>query len=275
MLLVYVAVLFGIFRFRSAEYWKRLGILFLWMLGAWFLFAGGGTLQNPSGDGLIAHQIRIATNDGPGMGIFAIVFIIVYWGGAIWMLRKMYQAGKEGEEERLDREAETGEEVPPGRKLAEAVGATATIAVYIYFMFILPRTTEAAPPVATTEPLTAQSTTQDAGADPIATELAQAAADATREAPKRIDPITTLESVTASGRELTYHYRISRRDASDEALRKFVRKHGVTRACKNAGMLQAMKDYQVTYHYSYMMPNASRPVVVDATYADCQALGSG
>lgn len=49
----------------------------------------------------------------------------------------------------------------------------------------------------------------------------------------------------------------------------------MTQACKNTAMLQAMKDYQVTYHYSYKMPNEAKPVVVDATYADCQALGFG
>ncbi|MFL6728118.1 MAG: hypothetical protein ACJ8FS_16630 [Sphingomicrobium sp.] len=267
MLLIYGAVLFGIFRFRSLEYWKLVGFLFAWMLGAQLLFAGGGTLQNPSGDGLIAHQIRVATNDGPGMGIFAIVFIIVYWGGAIWLLRRMWSVGKEGEEERLDREAEMGEEVSGGRKLAEALGATVIAAIYIYFVFILPRTTtEAAPPIVT-------STNGSEQTDPIADQLAQAAREATPTHPKRIDPITTLESVTADGRELTYHYRLSRRDASDDALRQFVRKHGVTLACKNTGMLAAMKDYQVTYHYSYMLPNAAKLVVVDATYDECKGLG--
>jgi hypothetical protein len=274
MLVVYIAVLFGIFRFRRVEYWKWVGILFVWMLGAGLLFSGGGTLQDPSGDGIIAHQIRVATNDGPGMAIFAIMFLIVYWGGAIWMLRKMYVAGKEVEQERLDREAETGEKVTGGRKLAEALAATVIIAIYIYFMFILPRTTEAPPPVVTTVPTTtAQTANRDADSDPIADELAQAAIEADKETPKRIDPITTLVSVTAADRELTYHYRISRRDASDDQLRRFVREHGVSQACKNPGMFQAMKDYQVAYHYSYMMPNATKPVVVDATYAECKSLG--
>lgn len=265
MIIIYIAALFGIFRFRGREYWKWLAILFVWMLCAQLLFAGGGTLENPSGDGIIAHQIRVATQDGPGMGIFAIVFVIVYWGGAIWMLRKMWLVGKELEEERLDRDAETGEEVSTGRKVAETALATAIAAIYVYVAFILPSaSTEAAPaPVVTAQP-------GREPPDPIAAELSQAAAEATREAPQKIDPITTLERVTAEGRRLTYHYRISRRDASDEELREFVRKNGVVSACKNPEMAAAMKDYGVTYRYSYMMPNATQPVVVDATYADCQ-----
>lgn len=269
MLIIYVAALFGIFRFRGREYWKWLGILFVWMLAAQLLFAGGGTLENPSGDGLIAHQIRVATNDGPGMGIFAIVFIIVYWGGAIWMLRKMWSVGKQLEEERLDREAETGEEVSFERKVGETVVATVIAAIYIYAAFILPRTAaESAPaPVVTSQ--------TETDVDPIAAELTQAASDASRDTPKKIDQITTIESVTAAGRQLTYHYRLSRRDATDEQLRKFVRQHGVVSACKNLDMLRAMKDYQVIYRYSYMLPNAAEPVFVDATFRDCQALGLG
>src|SRR4051812_37223159 len=98
MLLIYLAALFGIFRFRAREYWKWLAMLFVWMLGAQLLFAGGGTLEQPAGDGLIAHQIRRATNDGPGMGIFALVVIIVYWGVTIGMLRKMWSVGKQPED---------------------------------------------------------------------------------------------------------------------------------------------------------------------------------
>lgn len=270
MLIIYVAAMLGIFRFRGREYWKWLAILFVWMLAAQLLFAGGGTLENPSGDGLITHQIRVATNDGPGMGVFAIVFVIVYWGGAIWMLRKMWLVGKQLEEERLDHDAETGDEVSTERKLSEAVLATLIASAYIYFAFILPRTASATE----VAPVEAAQTQADAP-DPIASELTQAASEVNRETPKSIDPITTLESVTAEGRRLTYHYRLSRRDGTDEQLRKFVRRNGVASACKNTDMLRAMKDYQVTYRYSYMMPNAADPVFVDATLSECKALGLG
>lgn len=267
MLIIYVAAMFGFFRFRGREYWKWLAILFVWMLAAQLLFAGGGTLEIPSGDGLIAHQIRVATNDGPGMGIFAILFIIVYWGGAIWMLRKMWSVGNQLEEERLDREAETGDDVSSERKLGEAVLATMIAAIYIYLAFILPRTPAEAGPV----PVVTSQTETDV--DPIAAELTQAANDANRDAPKKIDEITTLESVTAEGRQLTYHYRLSRRDATDVQLRKFVRQHGVVSACKNPDMLRSMKDYQITYRYSYMVPSAPDPVFVDATFDECRAMG--
>lgn len=278
MLLIYIAALFGIFRFRGIEYWKWFSILFVWMLGMQLLFSGGGTLDNPSGDGFITHQIRIATNDGPGMGIFAIAFIIVYWGVAIWLLRKMYVLGTRLAKARLDREAESGDEVTSGRKLGEAVGATVIAAIYIFFVFILPRmTTDAAPSMTAGADVTSNIRTvaasQSGNEDPIAVELAKGAAEANEEVPKRLDQITILESVTSAGRTLTYNYRISRRDGTDEQLRRFVREHAVSSACKNTTMFTAMKDYGVTYRYSYMMPNADKPVVVEATFAVCQSLG--
>jgi hypothetical protein len=135
MLIVYVAAMLGIIRFRSASYWKWVGILFAWMFGAQFLFAGGGTLENPSGDGLIAHQIRIASNDGPGMGLFALVFIIAYWGGAIWMMRKSYVAGKRFEEKSSEEHGSVG----AGRKVIEALALTVVGGIYIYVAFVLPQ----------------------------------------------------------------------------------------------------------------------------------------
>ena len=270
MLIIYVAALFGIFRFRGREYWKWLAILFAWMLSAQLLFAGGGTLEDPSGDGLIARQFRLATNDGPGMGIFAIAFIIVYWGGAIWLLRRMYLAGKQAEEERLGREGDTGEEVSIGRKVTEAAAATLIAAVYIDFAFVLPPSTaQSTLPAMTTVP------SQPESGDPIAAELAQAADELNREGRMQIDPITTLERVTAEGRVFTYHYQISRREGTDEQLRDFVRQNAVSSACRDPDMMQAMKDYGVTYRYSYMMPNATDPLVVEATYSDCSSLGIG
>src|SRR6476469_9837578 len=114
MLLIYIAALAGILRFRSREYWKWVGILFAWMFGGQFLFAGGGTLEDPTGDGLITHQIRIATNDGGGMGIFAIVFLIAYWGGVVWIGGKLLVTAERVRQANLQREWDSGEPVSTG-----------------------------------------------------------------------------------------------------------------------------------------------------------------
>ena len=272
MLIIYVAALLGIFRFRSRSYWKWIGFLLVWMFGASLLFAGGGTLDDPSGDGFIAHQVRIATNDGLGMGLFSLAFIIAYWGGAIWMLRKAYLAGRQFEEEQGDRTDEEIELVGLGRKALEAVVVTLIGGLYVYGAYLLPfQTTDNALSSATiaspAEPA------ESPAPDPVASALAATAEQLMGDVPKKLDPITTLVSISAEGRVLTYHNKLSRRDASDDALRSFIRKNGVTKACKNADMMLMMKDYGVTFRYSYAIPNATTPLTVDATFAECQTLG--
>lgn len=270
MLIIYIAALLGIFRARKRKFWVWLGILFVWTFGAQFLFAGGGTLENLTGDGLITRQIRIATDDGAGMGLFAMVFIFVYWSGVIWIIRRLYLASRWTENENLQRESVATEPVSVGRKFIEASVLTAVAAVYVYFAFIVPR-------MATDEPssVTVSRTAEGEASDPVARDLLQVAEEISRQAPKKIDPITKLVGVSAEGRTLTYHYELSRRDGTDEQLRLFVHKNAVTATCNNADMRANMKDYGITYRYSYVMPNADAPIDVDATYQECMSLGLG
>ncbi len=260
MLIAYIAALLGIFRFRSRDYWKWLAILFTWMLAANMLFYAGGTLEDPTRDGIVTRQIRLAINDGPGMGVFAIAFIVTYWGGAIWMLRKMYLVGKEAEVERHQQEAETGEGISAGRKVAEAVAATIAAIAYVYLAFVMPQMDQL-----TISPATE---TQSA-ADPVAKELRQAAEEVNRSPPQKIDDVTMLMGATASGRVFTYQYAVSRHFSEDQ-LRQFVLKNVIRSACKDPNMQKAMRDYDVTYRYSYNIPKATLPIVVDATFSECQ-----
>jgi hypothetical protein len=141
-------------------------------------------------------------------------------------------------------------------------------AAYVYVAFVAPR-------MVSQEPVStiAKRPAETEAPDPIARELSQAANEMQGKGPQKLDPITSLIGVSAEGRVLTYHYEISRRDGTDEQLRAFVRKHTVPAVCQNPDMSHNMKDYGVTYRYSYMMPNADAPVVVDATFAECQSLG--
>src|SRR5262249_25798424 len=109
--------------------------------------------------------------------------------------------------------------------------------------------------------------------DPVARELSRVANEMKRKGPQKLDPVTTLIGASAEGRVLTYQYEISRREGTDEQLRAFFRKHMMPAACQNPDMSQNMKDYGITYRYSYKMPDADAPVIIDATYAECQSLG--
>lgn len=262
MLIIYIAAIFGIFRFRSRDYWKWLAILFVWMFSANFLFYAGGTLADPSGDGFITRHIRAATNDGPGMGIFAIAFIAVYWGGAIWIFRKMYLIGKQAEAHIRELEEETGEVVGMERKLAEVVLTSVVAAAYIYVAFIIPRQTAQLDE-------NPSSVVEAGSKDLIAEELLQAANEINRSTPQKIDEVTTLASVSTIGRMLTYHYEVSKSGIAAPQLREYIRDNAVRSACQDSNMRQAMKVHGVTYRYSYMLPGASEPIEVDATAKKC------
>ena len=48
------------------------------------------------------------TNDGGGMGIFAIAFLIAYWGGVVWIGGKLLVTGKRVRQANLQREWDFG-----------------------------------------------------------------------------------------------------------------------------------------------------------------------
>jgi hypothetical protein len=273
MAIVIVAGLLGIWRFRSPEYFKWLAILFVWMLAGTLLFSGGGTLQDPTGDGLITRQIRIATNDGPGMGIFAIIFIIVYWGGAIFFVSRMVKAArryKADQEAALDHPDYREEPDNGGRKTAETVALLFASAAWIYYAFILPRQAAIAP-----SPVAQDSTASGSANDlppQIERDLVGAAAQVNAETPKQVDATTTLERASASGKTFTYYYSITERGTAKQ-LRSFVLKNVVPKVC-GGPLRAAMKSDGVSYVYSYKLPNLTEPVAVEVTEEMCSRAGT-
>jgi hypothetical protein len=271
MFIVIVAALLGIWRYRSVEYFKWVAILFAWMLAGTLLFAGGGTLEDPSGDGLIARQIRQATNDGPGMGAFALIFIVVYWGGAILFISRMVRearaitAGQTGSYD--DADLSGADEVDQSRKVLETLGLLAAAAIWIWFAFLRPtemEVAEEAPALQNKEP-----------AKPVALTVEQqvlgAAAEVNSDVPKRLDAQTVLLKATAAGRTLTYHYAIDPRGAGPDEFPSFARRRIIPRVC--TGPLRAsMKDPGVTYIFSYQSDKWDKTVSTTIDESVCSAL---
>ena len=268
MIILLIAGLLGVWRFRSKSYWQWLGILAAWMIVMQTLFFAGGTLEDPSADGYLTRYIRAATADGVGMGIFAIMFIVIYWGVTIYLLRTLWKAGKSSEELAATDWQEDQTETPTSRKLIETIGLLAATAGWVYFAFVLPRTTgtetrqelnsQPAEPVAVTN-----------APDPIAKQLERSANEANIGLPQTIDPVTRLDRVSANGRTLIYHYAITRRDATDDEFRAFIEKNTIPKVCANERMAAEMRDYGITYRYSYTMPNQADLVEVDAKWSKC------
>ncbi len=271
MLIVIVAALLGIWRYRSNEYFKWVGITAIWMLAAGFLFYAGGTLEDPSGDGLITHQIRIATQDGPGMALFAIVFLVIYWGGAIFFISRMVKAARavrEANERAVDDDDYMSTD-NTGRKALETVALLVVSALWIWFAFVRPATdrNEALTSVQRDDPQQAPSELT------IEQEVMGAAAEINASAPQQIDDVTTLERATASGRNLTYHYKVETASSDRKRLESFLRTNVVPKACTGP-LRPSIRDHGVSYTYSYVGDNLADPVQMTVNETLCADLES-
>ena len=102
--------------------------------------------------------------------------------------------------------------------------------------------------------------------DPIE-KLLKDAADELK--PQMVDGITRLNSVKADGRTFIYNYSVTRRDGSDASFSKFFVNNIRPKVCAGKETSLMMKDYQVTYRYNYLMPNASAPLSFEVKWADC------
>ncbi len=76
----------GYFGNRGKIYWAR-GLAAIVVAAAMvFLGAAGGTLDDPSRDGLITRWIRETTSDGAAVGIWAIGVLSIGYGAIIYFI---------------------------------------------------------------------------------------------------------------------------------------------------------------------------------------------
>lgn len=271
MLIVIVAALLGIWRYRSTEYFKWVAIAAVWMFAAGILFQAGGTLSDPSGDGIITHQVRIATEDGPMMGIFAIGFLVAYYGGLIFFITRMVKAARTVRDAPSLSEWDESIEPDPQttRKVLETAGLLALSAAWVWFAFIQPmqRHDQAmdAAIASQTRPLPSPTGLT------IEQELLGAAAEINANAPQRLDEVTTLERATVKGREFTYHYTIEASAAERDNLLSFIRTNVVPQACTGS-MRDDMRTHGVSYTYSYVGTDFETPIELTVDDAMCLSL---
>lgn len=90
-------------------------------------------------------------------------------------------------------------------------------------------------------------------------------------APRMIDPYTVLERASASGRTLTYHYRVAFNASERERLRRFALQNIVPQICSGA-LRPAMRKGAVSYKYSYTGRQFNEPVEVNINENTCANL---
>ena len=84
----------GLQKANHKVFWIRALIALFFVLVWPYLFSGGGTLENPAGDGVIARYMRQATNDGPIFGLISIFIVIAGWGIPILLLTTGFKRAK-------------------------------------------------------------------------------------------------------------------------------------------------------------------------------------
>jgi len=101
--------------------------------------------------------------------------------------------------------------------------------------------------------------------DPVAEQVKATAAVLNAMMPQQVDAITTRTGVTADGRILTMHHRVSQRTTTDDAVRAYVRAF----ACSDTSIREDLDKLGVTYRLSYSFPDSAAPLDVDVTAASC------
>jgi hypothetical protein len=117
----------------------------------------------------------------------------------------------------------------------------------------------------TSQPPAPVPTPASAAADPVAEQVKATAAVLNALMPQQVDAITTRTGVTADGRILTMHHRVTQRTGSDDAVRAYVRAF----ACSDSDIREDLDNLGVTYRLSYSFPDSKVPLDVDVTSATC------
>lgn len=81
------------------DLWKRALIAIIFLFGAFSLIQANGTLEDPSGDGLLTRWVRHATNDGPLVAIYGLIALAITYGFTIWLVYHGFQLGRQGRSE--------------------------------------------------------------------------------------------------------------------------------------------------------------------------------
>jgi len=269
MLIVFIAALLGIWRYRSGDYFRWVAIASAWMLASSFLFQAGGTLEDPSGDGWITHQVRLASSDGPEVALLGIGVLIAYYGGLIFFVMRMRTAARQhvGDGDALEADAVASNQ--SGRKTLETIGLIAAFVGYVWFVFVSPP--ERADAAETRENDLGENSASVPSSLTVEQEMLGVAVEMNATLPQIVDQITTLERVTVSGRTLTYHYQIEAKAEDRARLEKYLRTDVVPKVCTGT-QREEIRSEGVAYVYRYTSKGFADPLQLLVDEALCSSL---
>ncbi len=246
-IIILCAVFAGIFFNRVGSYWKWIAYAYAVSILVTFLLAGGGTIENPVGDGLITHLVRKATNDGYQMALFGILVIIAGYGGLIFCLKNAVRVARDVKAKKI-----SVEKVSKIRGVIEFV----VLATFLIMNQV----------VAIKDPINPENFFHFIDSDKeraiessnpsIEEQVRLAGIEANKSLPQKLDDVTTLEKVTTDSRNMTYHYVIST-NLDKEMIHKFVLPNIAKGQCGNFDARKLISENNLSYTYLYKLADGS------------------
>jgi hypothetical protein len=265
-LLLIIAVFYGVFLYRTGAFWKWIVWAYLFGVIGSILFYGDGTLEDPTGDGIVTYLIRQATNDG---GLVSLLFfvIIIEWAVFLLLIKRAFQVGKKVKAGEIQSQIAS-----PLRKVTEFL----VIGIFLLYSQIIgikyPMNPEAVLTSFGIEVRPPQSK-ELPNIPSIETELQAAIDEMNKGLPQKIDEITYLNSVSANKRTMTYHYIVDAKATEHAALRNFVLPNITKGQCTNPEVRNLIQANGVAYAYKYKNSDSKLlfTIVVDEDL--CRELG--
>lgn len=262
-MLILIAFLLGVFRYRFWEYWKWALLFPVWPLIVSLLLSNDGAYEYF--DGLVGYFAGMAMDSGIGVTgfvlAFSVVVIMLVWVPAMYFCYKMYGAVKGRSNPCAEAQA-----TPWLRKGFEAVVLVCVFLVYRAYINIdmpygqLFQQASSQPPEVSAD-------------SAVIAALKESVEEINATAPEKVDSITTLVGASLEGRVFVYRYDISSRSVTDDRFREIFYKQIAPDICINEHIRKTMYDYGITYRSIYKFPDSGLPVIVDVSSDVCQNLG--
>ncbi|MBP6879140.1 MAG: hypothetical protein KBC34_14040 [Phenylobacterium sp.] len=245
-LLVFIPAVLGILKYRYQKYWRWVGAMWLWHAAATYLFASYGSLAEPERDGLISRAIRQATDDGPLFGLYGIVFLVVFYGGVAYFVRRLYVEAAPSNHGAIAH-------APKGRKAIELTALTLVTGGLLYSNIASMLAPSADAPTAVSVEAV------------IDNEIAATASML----PLKVDETTILTSARREQQMLVLNHEITKPAQSRDVMLAFLQSQLPVEACANAGVREILQSGgSVSYRYRFI--DDVEPVAFDLTAALCR-----
>jgi hypothetical protein len=246
-IILLIAVFAGVFFYRTSSYWKWVAYAYVFSIIIEILFAGDCTISDSKGCGLITYLVVQATNDGYQVALMGIFVLIGYFGGLIFFVRRARKVIKDVKAKKIS--------VEKVSKIRGTIEFVALATFLILNQVIAMKDSINSKKIFQSSNINKEQAVESYNLS-IEEQVRVAGIEANKGLPQKVDDVTTLEKITTDGRNMTYHYIISK-NLDKEKIRKFVLPNIVKGQCGNTDTRKLISENNLSYTYSYNLTDGS------------------